>query len=74
LILDTYVEELKTICDSLIETNGEAFQMMKSLPGKYNLQSLDIVENSPTVVDAMRMACITQLNEVRFHIFAEWLA
>jgi hypothetical protein len=64
LILDAYVEELKTIRDALIETNGEAFQMMKSLRGKYNLQNLDLVETTLTDVDAMLLARKTQFERV----------
>jgi hypothetical protein len=64
LILDAYVEELKTIRDALIETNGEAFQMMKSLRGKYNLQNLDLVEDTLTDVDAMLLARKTQFERV----------
>jgi translation elongation factor EF-4 len=64
LILDAYVEELKTIRDALIETNGDAFQLMKGLRGKYNLQNLDLVETTLTDVEALLLARKAQFERV----------
>ncbi len=62
--LDAYVAELKTIREALIETNGDAFQMMKGLRGKYNLQNIDLVETTLNDVSAILIARKAQFQRV----------
>lgn len=45
-VLNGYVEELRTIRDSLIETNGTAFQKMKSLRGQYRLENAETIKST----------------------------
>jgi hypothetical protein len=49
-ILKAYVEELRTIRAALIETNGEAFQKMKSLRDQYRLENAETIKATLTEV------------------------
>lgn len=44
--LKAYVDELRSIRDALVETNGEAFQKMKSLRGQYRLENAEMIQTT----------------------------